>query len=206
MQNATRNPLTWLLLLLTAWACLAAPPCGAKTASGNFDGVESASSKMTGWEAPPRLGFGDLAGKSASVSLVGANSAAANVSGAVAKYGPLNPGPLTTDFANTFRSGTYTEVVTQQPTTLYRVYGGSAGELGSYWTTTPPAGSVQSIIDSALNPQWSNTATNVVRIEVPSGTNFYQGIAAPQGGLVGGGNQVLFPPGFRVDPAWIKMP
>ena len=133
-----------------------------------------------------------------------AGGAGAANSGVVAQYGPLNPGPLSADFANTFRSGTYSEVVTQQSTTLYRVYGGTAGQLGGYWTTTPPAGPVQSIIDSALDPVWGNTATKVVTIEVPAGTKFYQGVAAPQGGLVGGGSQVLFPPGFKVDPAWIK--
>ena len=42
------NPLIWLLLLLTAWACLAAPHAGLKTASGNFYGLESASWEMTG--------------------------------------------------------------------------------------------------------------------------------------------------------------
>ena len=86
------------------------------------------------------------------------------------------------------------------------LHGGSADKLGTYWTETPSTGPIQSIIDSGLNPQWGNTATNIVKIEVPSGTKFYQGIAAPQGGLVGGGNQVLFPRGFKVDPAWIKTP
>lgn len=70
----------------------------------------------------------------------------------------------------------------------------------------PPTGPVQSIIDSGLNPQWGNTATSVVEIQVPSGTHFYQGIAAPQGGLVGGGNQVLFPPNFKIDLNWIRTP
>jgi filamentous hemagglutinin len=137
---------------------------------------------------------------------VGGNIAAINFSEVIAEYSPLNPGPLIADFANTFRSGTYSKIVTQQPTTLYRVYGGSASEIGGYWTTIPPTGPVQSIIDYALNPQWGNTATNVVRIEVPSGTTFYQGFAAPQGGLVGGGIQVLFPPGFKVNSNWIKKP
>ena len=59
------NPLIWLLLLLTAWACLAAPHAGLKTASGNFYGLESASWEMPGWEAAPRLGFGSLAAKDA---------------------------------------------------------------------------------------------------------------------------------------------
>jgi filamentous hemagglutinin len=95
-------------------------------------------------------------------------------------------------------------VVTQQPTILYRVYGGTADEIGGYWTRTPPAGPVQSIVDSALNPIWGNPATNVVKIEVPVGTKFYEGIAAQQGGLVGGGNQVVFPKDFRIDSSWIK--
>ncbi|MGY4024929.1 DUF637 domain-containing protein [Aeromonas rivuli] len=122
----------------------------------------------------------------------------------VAQYGPINQGSLPKGIADTFRSGTYSEIVTQQPTTLYRVYGGTAQELGGYWTTTPPSGPVQSIIDSALNPKWGNTATNVVKIEVPKGIKYFEGIAAPQGGLVGGGNQVLFPKDFKIDPSWIK--
>jgi len=86
---------------------------------------------------------------------------------------------------------------------LYRVYGGSANELDGYWTSTPPSGPVQSIVDSALNPVWGNTATKVVKIEVPPGVHLYQGQAGRQGGLVGGGNQILFPKDVKIDPAWI---
>lgn len=60
-------------------------------------------------------------------------------------------------------------------------------------TQTPPADPVQSIIHSALLPQWGNTAMNVVKIEVPAGTKYFTGSAAQQGGLVGAGNQVVFP-------------
>ena len=115
-------------------------------------------------------------------------------------YNPINKGPLPDKVANTFRSGTYTEVVTQGDTTLYRVYGGKAGELGPYWTTTKPQGPLQSVIDSALDQNWGNTATNVTTIKVPQGTTIYQGYAASQGGLVGGGTQVYIP---KVDPSWI---
>jgi hypothetical protein len=124
----------------------------------------------------------------------------------VAEYGPMNPGPLLPREVSSFRSGTYTEMVAQQPTMLYRVYGGTANQIGGYWTLIPPYGPVQSIIDSALLPQWGNSAINVVKIEIPPGTTYFIGAAAPQGGLVGGGNQVVFPPGFRVDPSWIKTP
>jgi hypothetical protein len=102
--------------------------------------------------------------------LIGTNNHSVQV---VAEYSPLNQGPLPLDVANTFRSGSYSEIVTREPVVLYRVYGGAAGELGQYWTTVTPTGPVQSIVDSALNPAWGNTATNIIKIEVPSGVTFY---------------------------------
>ena len=44
-----------------------------------------------------------------------------------------------------------------------------------------------------------HTATSVVKIEVSIGTKYFEGVAAPQGGLVGGGSQVLFPKDFKID-------
>ena len=186
--------------------------------AGSFDG-QIAQTTADGLQlAPLELPGAGLLGKIGSWLGIGAGDAsrlAAPVATSldsstknlvVAAYGPMNPGPLSQDVANTFRSGTYTEMVAQQPTTLYRVYGGTASELGGYWTQTLPAGPVQSIIDTALLPQWGNSATNVVQIEIPAGTRYFTGAAAPQGGLVGGGNQVVFPQGFRVDPTWIKKP
>jgi hypothetical protein len=61
---------------------------------------------------------------------------------------------------------------------------------------------VQTIVDLALKPQWGNTATTVVKAEIPAGTTFFEGATAPQGGLVGGGNQIYFLPG-TFNPAWI---
>lgn len=55
-------------------------------------------------------------------------------------------------------------------------------------------------IDSALDPLWGNRATSWVQIQVPRGTTFYEGAAAAQRGLVGGGNQVFLP---WVDDAWV---
>ncbi|MFI6295922.1 hypothetical protein ACIBEJ_30285 [Nonomuraea sp. NPDC050790] len=119
------------------------------------------------------------------------------------RYGPSNPGPLADqpDVMSTFRSGSYSVVTTTKPTALYRVYGGTAGELGTYWTTVKPTGPVQSILDSALFTQWGNTATKWVEIRVPPGVTYYEGIAAEQGGLAGGGVQVVMPQ--RVDQSWI---
>ncbi|WP_023639573.1 hemagglutinin repeat-containing protein [Dickeya zeae] len=123
----------------------------------------------------------------------------------VTQYGALaEEGPLPQSIVATFRSGTYAETVTTQPTVLYRVYGGTAEKFGGYWTTTQPAGPVQSIIDSALNPAWGNPATKVVKIEVPPGITLYQGQAASQGGLVGGGAQVLFTKDMAIDPSWVR--
>jgi hypothetical protein len=116
------------------------------------------------------------------------------------KFGPVAPGPLPATLANTFRGGSYVQTEVKEATRLYRVYGGRAGPIGSFWSRTPPAGPLQSRIDLALNPQWGNTASGVTRIDVPRGTTIFEGAAAPQGWLVGGGNQVVIP---NVDPGWV---
>ena len=69
-----------------------------------------------------------------------------------------------------------------------------------YWTATKPKGPLQSVIDSALDQNWGNSATTVIRAQVPAGTRIYEGAAAAQRGLVGGGNQIYIP---KVDPKWI---
>ena len=126
---------------------------------------------------------------------VGAARAAEGVA-----YGPLNAGPLAADVANTFRSGTYTANTLSSDTILYRVTSESGNPLGSYWTSVAPKGPLQSVIDSALDQNWGNTATRVYRANVPAGTTVYEGAAAAQRGLVGGGNQIYIP---RVDPSWL---
>ena len=119
----------------------------------------------------------------------------------VKHYGPLNKGPLPESLVDTFRSGTYDEVILQSDTTLYRVYGGTAGKLGSFWTRTVPTGPLQAQIDLALKSEWGNTAENVVTINVPAGTTIFEGIVASQGnGLLGGANQVIIQ---NVNPNWV---
>ena len=117
----------------------------------------------------------------------------------------MNIGPLDSNVVTTFRGGSYTATTTTETTTLYRVYGGSAGKIGSYWTRTQPSGSLQAQLDSALAPQWGNTAQKIVVIRVPKGTTIYEGAAAPQptgvGQIIGGGNQVYIP---QVNPKWIQ--
>jgi hypothetical protein len=138
--------------------------------------------------------IGEAAMASAMTGLLGRRAINATV------YSPVNPGPLSAGIASTFRGASYREVTYDQITTLYRVYGGRSGQLGSFWTSTPPTGALRSRIDLALNPQWGNTANQVVRIDVPAGVKMYEGYAASQGGLVGGGTQVFIP---QVNPLWI---
>ena len=61
-------------------------------------------------------------------------------------------------------------------------------------------------IDSALIPNWGNTAGLVSVIRVPAGTEVFTGYAGPQelwggGYLLGGGSQVYIP---HVDSSWLE--
>jgi len=118
-----------------------------------------------------------------------------------ARWGPhTGAGPLGEEIAKLFRGGSYTELKLAQETTLYRVYGGKAGQLGSWWTRTQPAGPLQAWIDLALDPKWGNTAEFVVTIRVPAGITIYEGFAERIGGFLGGGSQVYIP---QVNPLWV---
>jgi hypothetical protein len=119
---------------------------------------------------------------------------------ALVRFGPLEPGPLPPQVAATFRGGAYVEVKLAEPTAFYRAYGGSAGELGSFWTRIRPAGPLQARVDLAIKSQWGNAANQVAEIRVPAGVTVYEGVAAAQGGLVGGGNQVFIP---AVQAEWL---
>lgn len=124
---------------------------------------------------------------------------AAASSRVVERFGPMNRGPLADDVADTFRSGTYDEVVSSAPTTVWRVHGGDR-EVGSYWSKDRPTGPTQAILDSALDPTWGNNATHWVMAQLPPGTRFFEGVAAAQGGILGGGNQIFLP---RIDLSWV---
>ena len=80
------------------------------------------------------------------------------------------------------------------------MHGGTAGQLDQYWTRTKPTGPMQAQLDLALKPEWGNTATRTTAITVPKGTVVYEGVAAPQGSMTGGGSQVIVP---HVDSSWI---
>jgi hypothetical protein len=173
----------------TMFALPGAIDMGVRTYNGEFSAIDGTSLAI----ALATRGKGRIA------------RAAENVGGirtadGVLYNGITGPGPLGSKVASTFRSGSYTEVIASDTTTLYRVYGGKVGEIGPYWTRTEPNGHLQSVIDSALDPAWGNNAGKIVRIDVPSGVKFFEGAAAPQRGLVGGGNQVFVP---HIDESWI---
>ena len=112
---------------------------------------------------------------------------------AIGSFSPINPGPLASDIANTFRSATYEGSALSETTTLYRVIGDGGNPNGAFWTRVQPAGPLQSVIDSALDQSWGNSATTTITRTFPAGTQIFEGAAAPQGGLVGGGNQIYIP-------------
>lgn len=189
------------MLLAALWACLGAQTLGLKTASGQIYGLEPASWESTPPQAAPRLGLRALVEESVSAPPVGANGGVALDAAGGVRFGPTNPGPLPNTVVNNFRGSSYTQITVSEPVTLYRVSGGSAGEMGQYWTTIRPSGPLQAQIDLALKPEWGNTATQITTIKVPPGQTIYQGAAASQGGAqIGGGSQVFIP---RVDPTWV---
>jgi hypothetical protein len=59
---------------------------------------------------------------------------------------------------------------------------------------------LQSQFDLALKPEWGNAATGVAKIRVPAGQQIYEGAAAPQGALQGGGNQIFL---RNVESSWL---
>ncbi|MDH3022566.1 putative T7SS-secreted protein [Gordonia alkanivorans] len=125
-------------------------------------------------------------------------------------YGPLNPGPLLEQTRDSFRGAIYTEKVTTEPMTLYRVGTAGEGPFGKFWTRVEPLGPIQARIDSALNPLWGNKATAVTTIEVPAGVRYFEGFVAPQdvyagGVLLGGGNQIVFRPDMRIPSEWLRV-
>jgi hypothetical protein len=134
----------------------------------------------------------------AAVVTIASGAVAVDADRGAVHFGPSNgPAPLGETIAGTFRDGLYSQVVLSEEIMLYRVYGGSAAALGSYWTQTPPTGPLQARRDFALNPIWGNTAEHVSTIKVPAGTTIYEGYAARRGELVGGGSQVYIPKANR---------
>lgn len=112
------------------------------------------------------------------------------------QYSLLNPGPLGDDVAANFAGGQYSEMTIGDgglsvDTPFWRVYGGEADAEGSWYALTAQVGGIQSQIDLALNPAWGNTASNVICVYLPPGTQVYVGPISYQGGFALGGGPGL---------------
>jgi RHS repeat-associated protein len=97
--------------------------------------------------------------------------------------------------------------VTSTETTLFRVWGDEAGQVGGWATPTMPSSSLSAIRELALPP--GNSAQWVSEIAVPAGTRLQIGTAAEVFGQPGGAPQVLlldwipqscFGPGIPLGP------
>lgn len=114
------------------------------------------------------------------------------------------------EIASTFRSESYFSYTNKSSMKLYRVYSSpdQYGHTSRFWSHTRPSGPTQAMIDVALEPSWGNKANKWLEIEVPSGHQIFEGVAAPikrtgtnMSEFVGGGNQVYLP--FDVPSDWI---
>ena len=137
----------------------------------------------------------------------------------IQRFGPLEKGPLheiksgAGTVSDTFRSGSYSRIVTEEEVTLYRVFDGKNAKVkGSYWSDVQPTGPLQATLDAAILPEWGSNASRWVKITLPKGSAIYRGAAAPQalktaetgistGQLLGGGNQVYLEREF-LDNSW----
>ena len=122
----------------------------------------------------------------------------------IQKYTAIDFGPLNTyreSHISNFRGGSYrlTTPIAGGGVMLYRLYGGTAGEVGHYWTVESREGNVGFQLDFAMIPQWGGTLSETTEVYVPEGIILYEGYVGPQRGEVGytdfggGGWQVLIP-------------
>lgn len=108
------------------------------------------------------------------------------------------PCPLPARVANTFKGGSYDEVILGKDTILYRNYQdpthklGMPGERFSYWSRSDARGT-QAVVDSAIDvSRYGNTGERQVAVRVPRGTRIYEGVTQSiQRGPIGGGSQVM---------------
>ncbi len=100
----------------------------------------------------------------------------------------------------------YRTVVTKEPITLYRVYGGDATMEGSYCTTEPCTDKEKARNDLALKSSWGNTIEKEAEIVVPAGTKLNIGRVEEQSDgtktLTGNADQVLLPQNWNQD--WVN--
>ncbi|MBV9026671.1 MAG: hypothetical protein JO362_23390 [Streptomycetaceae bacterium] len=117
-----------------------------------------------------------------------------------------NPGPLAEgDYppAANFAGGRYNEATLTHDEILYRGgEGGEGKELGQWFTRQPPQSVAHVRIDTAVRPQWIDSATGeftgkspvdtVYSVKFPAGTKIYFGPVGNQGGVYVGGVEQIF--------------
>jgi hypothetical protein len=112
---------------------------------------------------------------------------------------------LSTRTIRSFTDGKVTASVLQHDTVFYRVWGEEAGRVGSYMTRVKPTSRAQAMESLALDPAWNNSRVWISEVHVPAGVPIYEGTAAAEGILKGGGNQVFIPSDWLVD-FWFRLP
>lgn len=88
--------------------------------------------------------------------------------------------PLPPEIAVTFLDSKCEAVKLERPQKFYRYYSSSTNKFGRYLTTNRYKTNVEVIRNLALNQEWGNQATTILKVTVPAGTTVYQGIVAPQ--------------------------
>ncbi len=103
-------------------------------------------------------------------------------------------GPLAPNLAETFSGRKYDTHVLQETSTFYRA-GTEERPLGQFFSAARPVGVVQTRIDKAIPPVWSDGTpaplTTGWAIQFPPGTTVHVGEVANQGGLYMGGTQQI---------------
>ena len=125
----------------------------------------------------------------------------------IGEFSTVNPGPLSTDLAETFSGGKYKEIVLEHDTVLYRA-GVSNQPYGQFFSSEPPQGIIQTRIDKAVLPKWPNGGASPIdssiAIKIPSGTKVYVGEVGGQSGFyVGGTQQIVVPNSWAIKGAEI---
>ena len=100
-----------------------------------------------------------------------------------------SPCPLPNNLGETFKGGSYDEVILSKDTIMYRSYGGSSHAFGgeyklgghgvSWWKLEPSKGTAAVIDNSIPAATTGNFAAKLARIKVPAGKTIYEGISGP---------------------------
>ena len=113
----------------------------------------------------------------------------------IKKFTPIDYGPLNTyreSHIRNFRSGTYMMTTpVHDGLTVYRLYGGTAQEVGHYWTVEERDGNMGFQLDYAMVPSWGSTLAKDTKLLVPRGILLFEGYVASQ--EVHPGSQVICP-------------